>query len=63
MADRVKLAPNIFAYPDYEHRELHMEISLGGVKREDRSTFLNRGLRIRKSILHLTRVQGMSTVH
>lgn len=35
MADRVKLAPNIFAYPDYEHRELHMEISLGGVEKED----------------------------
>ena len=35
MADRVKLAPNIFSYPDYEHQELHMEISLGGVKKED----------------------------
>lgn len=35
MAERVKLAPNIFAYPDYEHQELHMEISLGGIKKED----------------------------
>ena len=35
MAERVKLAPNIFSYPDYEHQELHMEVSLGGVKKED----------------------------
>ena len=31
----MKLAPNIFSYPDPEHGELHMEISLGGVKKED----------------------------
>ena len=35
MADKVKLAPNIFSYPDFERSELHMEISLGGVKKED----------------------------
>jgi HSP20 family protein len=35
MADKVKLAPNIFSYPDFEHSDLHMEISLGGVKKED----------------------------
>jgi HSP20 family molecular chaperone IbpA len=35
MAEKVKLAPNVFSYPDYEHLELHMEISLGGVKKED----------------------------
>jgi HSP20 family protein len=35
MADKVKLAPNIFSYPDFEHSNLHMEISLGGVKKED----------------------------
>jgi HSP20 family protein len=35
MADRVKLSPNIFSYPDFEHFELHMEISLGGVNKED----------------------------
>jgi HSP20 family protein len=35
MADKVKLAPNIFSYPDFEHSDLHMEISLGGAKKED----------------------------
>ena len=35
MADKVKLAPNIFSYPDFERSDLHMEISLGGVKKED----------------------------
>jgi HSP20 family protein len=35
MADKVKLAPNIFTYPDFEHSDLHMEISLGGAKKED----------------------------
>ncbi|MGA8180829.1 MAG: Hsp20/alpha crystallin family protein [Desulfobacterales bacterium] len=35
MAEKVKLAPNIFSYPDFEHADLHMEISLGGVKKED----------------------------
>lgn len=35
MADKVKLAPNIFSYPDLENSDLHMEISLGGVKKED----------------------------
>jgi HSP20 family protein len=35
MEDKVKLAPNIFSYPDFEHSNLHMEISLGGVKKED----------------------------
>ncbi len=35
MAEKVKLAPNIFSYPDFEHSDLHMEISLGGVKKED----------------------------
>ena len=33
MADKVKLVPNIFSYPDFEHSDLHMEISLGGVKK------------------------------
>jgi HSP20 family protein len=35
MGDKVKLAPNIFSYPDFEHSDMHMEISLGGVKKED----------------------------
>lgn len=35
MADKVKLVPNIFNYPDFERSDLHMEISLGGVKKED----------------------------
>jgi len=35
MGDKVKLVPNIFSYPDFEHSDLHMEISLGGVKKED----------------------------
>ena len=35
MAEKVKLNPNIFSYPDFEHAQLHMEISLGGMKRED----------------------------
>jgi len=35
MADKVKLAPNIFSYPDFESSDLHMEISLGGVKKGD----------------------------
>ena len=35
MEGKVKLAPSIFSYPDPEHCELHMEISLGGVKKED----------------------------
>ena len=36
MGKRVKLAPNIFSYPDFEHFELHMEISLGGgINKED----------------------------
>ena len=35
MAEKVKLAPNIFSYPDFENSDLHMEISLGGVKKED----------------------------
>jgi HSP20 family protein len=41
MADKVKLAPNIFSYPDFEHSELHMEISLGGVKKEDITLRMN----------------------
>ena len=35
MDEKVKLNPNIFSYPDFEHSELHMEISLGGVNKED----------------------------
>ena len=41
MADTVKLAPNIFSYLDFEHSDLHMEISLGGVKKEDITLRLN----------------------
>ena len=41
MAEKVKLAPNIFSYPDYEHSDLHMEISLGGVKKEDITLRMN----------------------
>jgi HSP20 family protein len=41
MTEKVKLAPNIFSYPDYEHSDLHMEISLGGVKKEDVTLRMN----------------------
>lgn len=34
MANKVKLAPNIFSYPDFEHSDLYIEISLGGVKKD-----------------------------
>jgi len=35
MDEKVKLNPNIFSYPDFEQSALHMEISLGGVNKED----------------------------
>jgi len=35
MGEKVKLNPNIFSYPDFEHAQLHMEISLGGMKKEN----------------------------
>ncbi len=41
MANKVKLTPNIFSYPDFEHSDLHMEISLGGVKKEDITLKMN----------------------
>lgn len=34
MGEKVKLNPNIFSYPDFEKNQLHMEISLGDMKKE-----------------------------